>query len=382
MSFERIAPTAVRLVLRRWWVVLATSIIGCAAAIVHYNTAPRWYEASIMIVPQESPLSMAAARFGDLPMDIGLAGGLSYSDAERIAAILQSRSITDAVIEKFDLVHRYEVGKIEKARKQLWSLCSTAVEKKPNLVKLTCEDKDPATARDMAEYFGQVGDAGFRRISSASASEQRKFLAARTEEARRELDAASEALRQYQEKHKIIDLPEQGKAVVSAIAGLEGDLISKRIQLAYMKGFASDQEASAAQLRQQMEIVKRELRALEDSRAPGQIALPRPGSGMFPPAMELPGLRAELERLYREQKIRETVFLMLTERHEALKVEEAKDLASFVVFDHAAEPTHRIRPRLRVVPIGMFVGFVLGLVVILVPAWWRDLARRAALERT
>lgn len=378
MVFERVAPAAVRLVLRRWWIVLATSIIGCAAAIVHYNVTPRWYEASILIVPKENPLGMAAAGFGDLPMDLGLSPALSYSDAERIAAILQSRSITDAVIEKFDLIRRYEVGKIEKARKQLWALCATTVEKKPNLVRLTCEDKDPDTAREMAEFFGEVGDAGFRRIASTSASEQRRFLAERTAEARRDLDAASDALRQFQEKHKIIDLPEQGKAVVSAIAGLEGDLISKRIQLAYMRGFASDQEASAAQLRQQMDIVRKELRALEDSR-PAQPAAPR--AGMFPPAMELPALRSDLERLYREQKIRETVFLMLTERHEAIKVEEAKDLATFVVFDHAARPTHRIRPRLRVVPMGTFAGFVLGLMLILIPAWWRDLTRRAALER-
>lgn len=382
MIYQRVTPAGVRLVLRRWWVVLLTSLLGAAAAFAHYKTSPRWYEASILIVPKESAMGMAASRFGDLPMDLGIGSALSYSDAERIAAILQSRSVTDAVIEKFDLRKRYEVDKIEKARKQLWSLCSTTVDKKPNLVSLTCEDRDPTTVRDMAEYFGQAGDAGFRRIASSSATEQRKFLAMRTEEARHELDTASEALRRFQESHKIIDLPEQGKAVVSAMAGLEGDLISKRIQLSYMNGFASEDEASAAQLRQQMEIVKKELRGLEESRgAAGRDSAPRTSAGVFPAAMEMPALRAELEKLYREQKIRETVFLMLTERHEALKVEEAKDLASFVVFDHAAEPTHRIRPRLRIVPIGFVAGFVLGLLLLIVPAWWRDLARRAALER-
>jgi tyrosine-protein kinase Etk/Wzc len=381
MTYQRVAPPGVRLILRRWWVVLLTSLLGSAAGIVHYLYADKWYEASIMIVPKESELGMAASRFGDLPVDLGIGSSLSYSDSERIAAVLQSRSVSDAVIEKFDLLKRYEVTKIEKARKQLWSLCSTTVDKKPNLVSLTCEDKDPAIARDMAEYFGQAGDAGFRRIASSSAGEQRKFLALRTVEAKRDLEAASDALRRFGEKHKIIDLPEQGKAVVSALATLEGDLISKRIQLSYLKGFATDDEASAAQLRQQMDIVKNELQRLEDSRAgAGRDTGLRPGS-VFPPAMAIPGLRAELEGLYREQKIRETVFLMMTERHEALKVEEAKDIASFVVFDHAVEPTHRIRPRLRMVPIGFALGFILGLLVLIVPAWWRDLARRVALER-
>src|SRR5213078_2010241 len=101
---------------------------------------------------------------------------------------------------------------------------------------------------------------------------------------------------------------------------------------------------------------------------------------LFPPAMEIPALRAELETLLREQKIREAVFLMLTDRYEARKLDEARDLATFVVVDDAVLPTFRVRPTLRVLPVGMFAGLALGMLIVLLPAWWRDLRRRAALE--
>jgi uncharacterized protein involved in exopolysaccharide biosynthesis len=96
--------------------------------------------------------------------------------------------------------------------------------------------------------------------------------------------------------------------------------------------------------------------------------------------VEVPELRYQLEGLFREQKIRETVFFLLTERFESLKVDEARDLSTFVVFDHAALPTYRIRPRGRAMPIGLVAGLAIGVMLVLFPAWWRDLKRRASAE--
>lgn len=382
MRQERPAFDAIRLLRRLGWIPLVTLLLGLGAAVWHYKTSPKWYQAEILIVPRPTSagaLGSARSMMGGLPIEVAPAQ-LAYSDGERIAAILKSRSVTDAVIEKFRLVDRYEVGVIEKARAQLWSLCATSVQKKSNLVSLRCEDRDPAVARDLADYVGRMGDAGFRRIAVAAASEERRFLETRVDEARRDLEVASGALRGFQEEHRIIDLPEQSKAVVSAMAHLEGDLIAKRVELAYLRGFASEDESSAGQLRRQIGILKSELRNLE-GRAAAAGATARDGSEVFPRAMEVPALRAELERLHREEKVRESVFLLLTEKYETLKVDEARDLSNFVVFDEAATPTYRVRPRLRVVPIGGAAGLLFGLVLVLVPAWWRDLLRRAARER-
>jgi uncharacterized protein involved in exopolysaccharide biosynthesis len=96
--------------------------------------------------------------------------------------------------------------------------------------------------------------------------------------------------------------------------------------------------------------------------------------------MELPALGAELETLVREHKIDETVFLMLTERYEARKLDEARDQSMFVVVDDAALPTYRVWPTLWVIPAGLLAGLVFGILIVTLPAWWNDLRRRAALE--
>ncbi len=379
--------TGLKLIRLRWRRVLLFGVGGLAAAVVYLLCAPKWYEAEIMIVPKSQTDTFAVqALAGNLPFDLGGMTSLATSDSERISAVLASRSVTDAVIKKFGLMERYDVDKIEKARRKLWKLCSSTVEKKPDIVKLTCEDKEPRVARDLASSFGKVADSHFRRIALSSAREGRAFLETRLQQAKRDLEETSQALRRFQEANSVIDLAEQGKAVVSGIASLEADLVAKRIELAYARGFASENEASVVQLRRQISVIEHELRLLEERRtAPAAGAEATAASAdkkrLFPPALELPRLGAAYEALVREHKIREKVFLMLTERFEALKMDEARDLSSFVVFDDAALPTYRVRPTGKVLPLGLFLGLMVGSLIVLVPGWWADLRRRALLER-
>lgn len=373
-----------RLLRLRWWVVALCGLTGLAGGIAYYTWMPKTYEAGLMIIPQHSPADSFPGRslMASLPIDLAGASPFGQSDADRLAAVLESRSVTDAIIQRFDLIERYQAGKIERARKALWSHCETTVEKKPNLVRISCEDEVPEVVRDMANAFGQVADATVRRIAAASATEERAFLEKRVAEARHDMETSSGALRQFQEAHKIIDLSEQGKAVVSGMAELEGSLISKRIELSYASSFAASDEASVAQLRRQIGILSGELETMEARRpaTSGVVVHRAAGSDLFPPAMELPALGAELEKLVREHKIHETVFLMLTERYEARKLDEARDRSAFVVVDDAALPTYRVRPTLRTLPVGMLVGLALGVVLVILPAWWSDLRRRAGLD--
>jgi capsule polysaccharide export protein KpsE/RkpR len=377
------------LVRLRWRFVSLFGAGGLALALAYLLFAPKWYEAEIMIVPPPSQTDMLAAGsvLGSLPLAMDGLSSLASSDSDRIAAVLASRSVSDAIIQQFHLMDRYDVDKIEKARRKLWKVCATTVEKKGNLVRLACQDKVPEVARDMAAAFGRIADAGFRRISIASARERRAFLEIQVSQARRELEEASQAVRKFQEANAVIDLPEQGKAVVSGLATLEADLIGKRIQLAYSRGFASDEEASVAQLRRQIGVIKAELSSLESGPAArsGERAgavQPPAQTSIFPPALQLPRLRAELQGLMRVEKVRETVFLMLTERFEALKVDEARNLSTFVVFDEAVLPTHRVRPTPVALVVGLMAGLVLGALFLVIPAWWSDLRRRAVLERS
>src|SRR5262245_23717216 len=99
-----------RLLRRRWKVVALLGLAGALAAAAHYLWSPKWYSADLLIVPKRNPADLNPARnlLGNLPFDVGGSSLLGQSDADRIAAILASRTVTDAIIAKFDLMRRYE----------------------------------------------------------------------------------------------------------------------------------------------------------------------------------------------------------------------------------------------------------------------------------
>ena len=111
------------------------------------------------------------------------------------------------------------------------------------------------------------------------------------------------------------------------MASIQGELVSKQLELSYLTSFSSRTEANVVQLQQQIGIMEAKLKQLEDSH-PVLAVLPAPAAGagsgsgsasqvanpndpnptFFPDAMRVPELRFELEQLLREQKIQETVF--------------------------------------------------------------------------
>jgi tyrosine-protein kinase Etk/Wzc len=367
-----------------WLAIFLFTSLAIGASIAYALLSPSWYEGRLTVVPSRPQESGMMALADKLPA-ISALDTSGSNQVQRISAVLTSYSVTDEVITRFNLMERYGTEHIEHARKELWQHCSTSVEKKSGVVTLICEDRDPKMAMEITRYFGEVGNRVFGRVSASSAREERKFLEDQVLKAREDVDQASKRLREFQENHKVIDLPEQSKAVISAMASIKGDMLTKQLQLSYLTSFSSPVEANVAQLQQQIAIMEAKLRQLEESpdkvppKQPRNDAHGSANADFFPDALKVPELRYELEQLMREQKIRETVFALLTQRYEIAKVDEARDTSTFQILDNATMPTFRSRPKRRkIVMMGAVAGVGIALLWILVPAWRRNqLANRA-----
>ena len=357
----------------RWKTLLVFALLGGGASLAYGQLAPKWYEAQLSVVPsQRMTDSPAMALAAKLP----IAMDTMPTDVQRIEAVLTSNSVSDAVIDKFKLQERYNESYRELTRKALWSHCWTSVDRKSSVVSLTCEDKDPKFAMELSAYFGEVGNHVFGRVSASAAREERKFLENQVVNARKDVDEASQKLREFQEKHKVVDLPEQSKAVISAMASIQGELISKQLELSYVRGFSARTEASVVQLEQQIAIMQSKLAQLEEQASvPTAIPSAQPAGAkgsdakneFFPSAMQMPSLRFELEQLLREQKIRETVFFLTTQRFEMAKIDEARDTSTFQILDYPTLPTYKSRPkRMKILILGLMASIAVACAWILV----------------
>jgi tyrosine-protein kinase Etk/Wzc len=368
MSREGMTFDALGTLRNKWRFVLAAGLFGLAFGIVYGFVAPEWYEAQLAVVPSEKKNESSAMSFA---AKLPIALDAMSIDVQRIQAVLNSHSVTDEVIEKFDLQKRYGTKFREQTREVLWKHCSTGVDRRSSVVTLTCEDRDPRMAMEIAAYFGDVGNKVFGRISASTAREERRFLETQVVKARADVDEASRKLREFQELHKIIDLPEQSKATIAAMASLQGELLSKQLELSYLTRFSASGEASVVQLQQQIAIMDRKLRDLEQATTPtvqqgvgtgsGSASSRVGGSEFFPSALNVPGLRFELEQLLRQQKIQETIFFLMMQRFEMAKIDEARDTSTFQILDYPTLPESRSRPRrAKAASFGLVIGLLLS----------------------
>jgi uncharacterized protein involved in exopolysaccharide biosynthesis len=366
--------------LARWRWILAFSVIGAVAGGVYGFVSPQWFEARLTVVPSER--SPQADLLSKLPGIGALTGSSSSADVQRIRAVLTSNSVVDAVIAKFDLQRRYGETYLERTRLALWSHCTTSVDKKSGIVELTCEDKDPVMAKNLAAEFGSVGNEVFKRISASSAREERVYLEGQVAAAKKDVEEVSRQLREFQEKYRMVDLPEQAKAVISAMASIKGDILSKQLELSYLSGFSSPSESSVRQLQQQIAVLENKLRQLEDAPSSqagsGSAQTAAAQSSFFPEAMQVPELRYQLEELVRDQKIKETIFFLMSQRYESAKADEARDTSTFQILDYPTLPTFRSRPkRLRSIAAGAAFGAALAVAGIAFLMWRQRLRHRA-----
>lgn len=346
------------------------------AGVLYALVAPKWYRSTLAVVPTKSQRggglsSMLSGELGGLAAGLGASMG-EGADVQRIAAVLQSIAVTDAVIEKFDLKKRYHQKYQETTREALWRHCDVKVLPKPGLVQLSCEDMDPPFVQQLLEFFANYGNQVFRRIGVSSASEQVRFLEKRVGELRAQADQTAARMREFQEKYQIVDLETQTKAVVGAMASLNSQRISKQLELEYAQTFSSGDEATTKQLQSQLAVVDRKLRAMEDDRpaasqASSKASSRRASNGMFPAALSVPKLRAEFETLYRDRKVSEATLIFSLERLESAKADEARDTSTFLVLDPPTLPTRHARPK-RLTTV--LAAFLLGLLAATGVEWW------------
>ena len=358
-------------------IAAVTVALAVAGGILGF-ASPKWYQSSATLVPARAQKSTGIAGLlgGDLgalagSMDGAIGGG---ADVARVAAVLQGTAVTDATVQKLGLMKRYSVDYPESARELLWRHCSVRPIPKPNVVQLTCEDKDPRFAQEMVTFLSSYGNEVFRRVNVSSATEEVRYLEKRVAELRQQADETATRMREFQERHKIVDLDTQAKAVVSSVAALNAQRISKQMELDYARSYSGMDEAGTRKLESQISIVDDSLRDLERPRDPATAPGGRGGTtrekrpGMFPPALSVPQLRAEYEKLFRDRKVAEATLVYSLDRLEGARAAEARDVSTFVVLDPATLPTRKSRPSRAGFVLG---GALIGLLGSVIFSWWK-----------
>ncbi len=376
------SPTAPNWVdnLRTVWAhrrfVMKGTGIALVVSLIIVFLIPKTYVSQARIMPPESGntssalLASLAGRSMQGELLSGLAASLmgSYHSGALFIDLLRSDSVTAVLVDRFQLQHVYHKRYKVDAIKRLVRNTTIAQDKKSGVITLSVKDEDPVRARDMAQAYLDQLNAIVNRTSTSSAHQERTFIEARLADVKSQLEKAQEALSEFSSKNSTIDLPEQAKATVESEARIQGQLIAAQGELDSLRQVYGDGNIRVREAGARVASLKRELEKMGGSAAP---LAPASATGSdhpesYLPLRQVPRLAVPFANLYREVRVKETVYDLLTQQHEVARIQEAKDVPAVEIIDAPGVPEKKDFPPRAVLTLALTLLFFLGLSALLI----------------
>jgi uncharacterized protein involved in exopolysaccharide biosynthesis len=345
---------------------------------------PKQYKSITSIMPPEqqgsSALMLAAlgAHSGSLGALGSLAGGLlgGHSSTALFMDLLRSGTVSDHLIDRFNLQHvyhkRYRMG----AAKRLAHNTKIIEDKKSGVLTIEVEDTSRIRARDLAQAYLDELNKLVTRTNTSTAHQERLFIEQRLHTVQADLERAELELSQFSSRTSAIDIKEQTHAMVDAGARVQAELLIEQSGLQSLRQIYGDGNVRVRETEARIASLKGELEKMTGSSAPlvteeNQDDSDSSKGELYPPLRQLPRLAVPYADLYRRVKVQETVFELLTQQYEMARVEEAKDTPVVSVIDSPGIAERKsFPPRLLLTLLFTFLAFAAASAFVLVRDHW------------
>lgn len=373
------ALSRLRILLDQRYFLFRATAYGLAFATILAFLIPVRFEARTQLMPPDneggsglaSLLAMATRGGGGMGLLAGDLLGLKTSGSLFIG-ILRSETVEDRMIEKFDLKSVYGVRRMLDARRRLEENTQISEDRKSGILAIGVTDHSPQRAAAMAQAYVSELDRLVAELNTSAAHRERVFLEERLKSVKQDLDSSAKEFSQFASNNSAIDIKEQGKAMVEAAASLQGHLIAAQSELEGLRQIYADTNVRVRAVRARIAELQDKLNQMGG----GDLSPTATGESppLYPSIRKLPLLGVTYAELYRNNKIQETVFELLTQQCELAKVQEAKETPSVKVLDAAHVPEKKsFPPRLLFMFLGAFLAFMLSAVWVLGKTSWEGL---------
>lgn len=383
--------------------ILRITSAGLLLFLVLAFVIPRRFDSTTRLMPPDQPnAGMAVLGMLTGKGAPGAVGALAdqflglKNTGDLFIGILKSRSVQDDLITKFNLRKVYHEEKWEDAREKLSDKTDISEDHKSGIISVRVTDHDPVRAAAMAQEYVDALNRVVTHLNTTSAHRERVFLEERLGQVQTDLEAAERDFSQFASKNTALDIKEQGRAMISAGAALEGQMIAAQTELQGLRQIYTDNnvrvrtlEARIAQLRREMQKVGGDATppgaanqtqsvagngqpSGNEQAAAAQHAGNQSNDQLYPSIRQLPILGVTWADLYRRAAVQEKVFETLTQEYELAKVEEAKETPSVKVLDSPNIPEKGFPPRFWFVFVGTIVSLIAGMVVVVGKARWQE----------
>jgi tyrosine-protein kinase Etk/Wzc len=330
--------------------LLGLPLLGGAAALTAAMLMTPIFTSTAKLLPPQQQSSGMAAMLGQLGGMAGLAGvaGIKTS-RDMYIGILESRTVADNLIRRYNLQARYKTKTMDDTRTVLSSISEVTDSKKDGLIVVAASDPDPQFAAALANGYVDELTKLTQVFAVTDASQRRLFFERQLKEAKDKLANAEVALRTTQEKTGMIQPEGQVQAIIGTIAQLKGQIAAKEVQLSAMRTFATAQNPESVRAQEELRGMQTQLARLEQNR-------PSKEGDFMVPSGRIPEAGIAYVRSLRDMKYYEAMYEMLAKQYEMARLDEAKDSSVIQVLDAAVASERKSKPKRALITLGGVVG--------------------------
>ncbi len=309
----------------RWkLLVFGPLCVGLLVLGVTYLIPPTFTSRTVFLPPQQQQ-SLASSALASLGALSGLAGATAgiRSPIDQYVSLLQSTTVTDRIIDSFNLMAVYDKELRVDARKRMTKSLRVTAGRRDGLITIEFDDEDPKRAADVANAMVDE----LRRLTASlaltEAQQRRVFFEGQLASTKERLASAQRALQQS--GYSPGALKAEPRAAAETYAKLSAELTAAEVRLQSMRRNLAD---AAPEVQQQAAVVaalKQQLSRLETSSDSGGDA--------------------DYVGKYREFKYQEALFELFSRQYEVSRLDESREGSLIQVIDVAKPAERKTSPR-------------------------------------
>lgn len=351
--------------------IIASVLIATIISTIIAFSMPNWYSATVNAVPPQTSQGGIESAMGSLSStlkDIGLSKIGGKDDGYSYLVILQTRSIRDSLIKKYQLDKVYDIPINNRTElyQALEENIEAGVEREGNYT-VTITDKDPKRAADMANDFIEIVNSFYLDVNRREQKMNKEYAAQRLKSVDSAIKAISIELSLFSAEKMVFSPTDQAKAASSALAELKAQIYKSEIEYDLLKNNYGEDDP--------MTKIKKEI--MLKSKNNYEQALTQKGFvGNFS-LKEGAGIGIKYLQLYTEMEALSKVKGYLWPLYEKAKIDEVRNLQILITLDKAQIPDKKAKPKRSLIIAGSALGaLIISILVIIAVINFRQFKNR------
>ncbi|RNC83339.1 MAG: hypothetical protein ED557_11615 [Balneola sp.] len=351
--------------------VLFATLIGIGVAMLW----PKTYRAELsFIVTDGNSLNFSSGGLLSGLANLSVSGSNVTSDQALV--LIRSREIQNTIIEEFDLEEVFGTSIPEALRKKLDTRIEVVETREAglgfnNIISITMaySDKDPQRAFELINAYYSELESKVEGLNKKNIEEGFLLIENRLAQNEDELREAEDSLVAFQTRYGILQVEEQARAQISAIAELRTEIVKLEVEIGYLTQVLGESNSKISDLKTQKQQFENKYDELLNGfgQQEGDFEI-------FRAISEMPELFLEYLRRYRNVVVQEEIYKVLYPQYEQQKLNYEEVSSGLLVIDPALIPTYKDKPKRAYIIIAFFFfGLFFSVFLVLLLEWRSNL---------